>query len=118
MKILITGGCGFVGSNIAIYLKKKFRNAQISSLDNLVRKGSRLNKDRLKNYKIKNYKFNIEKYDKFKKLPKFNLIIDCCAEPAIEASKREPDRVFNTNLVGTFNILKKCLTDKTNIIFL
>ena len=118
MKILITGGCGFVGSNLAIYLKKKLKNAQISSLDNLVRKGSKLNKDRLKNYKIKNYKFNIEKYDKFKKLPKFNLIIDCCAEPAIEASKREPDRVFNTNLVGTFNILKKCLTDKTNIIFL
>ena len=53
MKILITGGCGFVGSNIAIYLKKKLRNAQISSLDNLVRKGSRLNKYRLKNYKIK-----------------------------------------------------------------
>ena len=53
MKILITGGCGFVGSNIAIYLKKKLRYAQISSLDNLVRKGSILNKDRLKNYKIK-----------------------------------------------------------------
>ena len=66
MKILITGGCGFVGSNLAIYLKKKLKNAQISSLDNLVRKGSKLNKNRLKNYKIKNYKFSIEKYDKFK----------------------------------------------------
>ena len=118
MKILITGGCGFVGSNLAIYLKKKIRNAQISSLDNLVRKGSRLNKIRLKNHNIRNYNFNIEKFDKFKKLPKFNLIIDCCAEPAIEASKRESDRVFNTNLIGTFNVLKKCLKEKTNIIFL
>ena len=26
MKILITGGCGFVGSNIAIYLKKELKN--------------------------------------------------------------------------------------------
>ena len=118
MKILITGGCGFVGSNLAIYLKKKIRNAQIASLDNLVRKGSRLNKIRLKNHNIKNYNFNIEKFDKFKKLPKFNLIIDCCAEPAIEASKRETNRVFNTNLIGTFNVLKKCLKEKTNIIFL
>ena len=118
MKILITGGCGFVGSNIAIYLKKNYKNAQIYSLDNLVRKGSRLNKIRLKNHNIKNYNFNIEKFDKFKKLPKFNLIIDCCAEPAIEASKRETNRVFNTNLIGTFNVLKKCLKEKTNIIFL
>ena len=118
MKILITGGCGFVGSNIAIYLKKKFKNAQISCLDNLIRKGSKLNEKRLKNYKIKNFKFNIEKYDKLKALPKFNLIIDCCAEPAIEASRKEPNRVFNTNLMGTFNILKKCTKDKSNIIFL
>ncbi len=118
MKILITGGCGFVGSNIAIYLKKKYKNARISSLDNLIRKGSELNQARLKNFNIKNYNFNIEKFEKFKKLPKFNLIIDCCAEPAIEASKKEPNRVFKTNLVGTFNVLKKCLKDKTNIIFL
>ena len=118
MKILITGGCGFVGSNIAIYLKKKFKNAQICCLDNLIRKGSKLNEKRLKNYKIKNFNFNIEKYNKLKALPKFNLIIDCCAEPAIEASRKEPNRVFNTNLIGTFNILKKCIKDKSNIIFL
>ena len=118
MKILITGGCGFVGSNIAIYLKKKYKNAKISSLDNLMRKGSVLNKNRLKNYGIKNYNIKIENYNKFKVLPKFNLIIDCCAEPAIEASKKDPDRVFQTNLIGTFNVLKKCIKDKTNIIFL
>ena len=46
------------------------------------------------------------------------MVIDCCAEPAIEVSKKEPDRVFSTNLIGTFNILKKCVTDKANIIFL
>ena len=38
--------------------------------------------------------------------------------PAIEVSKKEPDRVFNTNLFGTFNVLKKCLSDRANIIFL
>ncbi len=118
MKILITGGCGFVGSNIAIYLKKKLTNSKIYSLDNLMRKGSNLNKKRLKEYKIKNFKINIENLEKVKSLPKFNLIIDCCAEPAIEISRKDPDRVFNTNLVGTFNILKKCIKDNSNIIFL
>ena len=51
-----------------------------------------------------------------KSFAKFNLI-DCCAEPAIEASRKEPNRVFNTNLIGTFNILKKCIKDKSNIIY-
>jgi len=118
MKILITGGCGFVGSNIAIYLRNRFKKVNISTLDNLTRKGSLINKIRLKKYKVKNYNFDIVKYSRFKILPKFDLIIDCCAEPAIETSKKDPDKVFNTNLIGTFNVLKKCIKDKSNIIFL
>ena len=118
MKILITGGCGFVGSNIAIYLKKKIKNSKIFSLDNLSRKGSIINNKRLKINNIKNLKLSIENFKKINSLQRFDLIIDCCAEPAIEASRKEPDRVFNTNLIGTYNILKKCIKDKTNIIFL
>ena len=44
---------------------------------------------------------------KIKRLSKFNLIIDCCAEAAVEISRKNLDKVFNTNLIGTFNILKK-----------
>ena len=118
MKILITGGCGFVGSNLAIFLMKKLNKAQIFSLDNLFRQGSEINLKRLKKYKIKNFRFDITNNNKVLKLRKFDLIIDCCAEPAIEESKYNPDRVFNTNLIGTYNILKKCIKDKSKIIFL
>ena len=48
MKILITGGCGFVGSNLAIYFKKNQIGTQINTLDNLSRRGSSLNLVRLK----------------------------------------------------------------------
>ena len=51
-------------------------------------------------------------------MPKVNLIIDCCAEPSVEISKNEIDRVIYTNFIGTFNMLKKCIADKANIIFL
>ena len=118
MKILITGGCGFVGSNLAIYFKNNRIGTKINTLDNLSRKGSLLNLKRLKKSKIKNFKKDISHYNNLKNLPKYDLIVDCCAEAAVEVSKIEVDKVFNTNLVGTFNILKKCTKDKSNFIFL
>ena len=59
MKILITGGCGFIGSNIAIFLKNKINKLTIDSLDNLSRNSSKINLNRLKKYKIKNFNINI-----------------------------------------------------------
>jgi len=118
MKILITGGCGFVGSNLAIYFKQNQIGTEINSLDNLSRGGSILNLNRLKKSKIKNYKIDISNNKALAKLPKYDLVIDCCAEAAVEVSRIEIDRVFYTNLVGTFNILKKCAKDKSDIIFL
>ena len=118
MKILITGGCGFVGSNLAVYLKKNRISKKIDSLDNLTRKGSYLNLTRLKKINIKNFKIDISNFKKLKKLPKYDLIIDCCAEAAVEKSKSDLDKVFYTNLIGTYNILKKCRKDNSNIIFL
>ena len=116
MKILITGGCGFVGTNIILYLKEK--NFDVSSLDNLSKKGSIFNLGLLKRKNIKNYKIDISNYKLIKKLPKFDLIIDCCAEPAVEVSRADFNRVINTNLIGTLNILKKCKKDKSKLIFL
>ena len=116
MKILITGGCGFVGSNLAIHLKKK--KFKVSTLDNIVRLGSQYNLELLKTNNIKNYKLDISNYNKLTKLPRFDLIIDCCAEAAVEISKKNIDKVINTNLLGTVNILKKCKNDKTKIIFI
>ena len=116
MNILVTGGCGFVGTNLSIFLKKKGFN--VSTLDNFVRKGSRFNYITLKKLKIKNYNLDLSNYSNIKKLPKFDFILDCCAEAAVEVSKNEIDRVINTNLIGTLNILKKAKQDKSKIIFL
>ena len=116
MKILITGGCGFVGSNLALFLKKK--GFTVHTLDNLTRKGSKYNSNLLKKQKIKNYKINISNIKKIKSLPKYDLILDCCAEAAVEISKNDFDKVINTNLIGTINILKKSKNDKSKIIFI
>ena len=116
LKILITGGCGFVGTNLCIFLKDK--NFNVFSLDNLSRKGSSFNLNNLKKLKIKNFKYDISNNKKIKLLPKFDLIIDCCAEAAVEHSKKDVRTVINTNLLGTINILEKIKKDKSKIIFI
>ena len=118
MKILITGGCGFVGSNLAIFFKNNKIGTLIDSLDNLSRSGSKLNLQRLKKKNIKNFKIDIANNKLVKRLPRYDLIIDCCAEASVETSKKDINKVFNTNLVGTLNVLKKCMKDKSKLIFL
>ena len=115
MKILITGGCGFVGTNVAIFLNKKYK---VDCLDNLSRKGSKYNLEILKKNRIRNFNIDIENFYQLKKLPKYDIVIDCCAEASVEVSKKDIDRVVNTNLIGTYNILKKIKKDKSKIIFL
>ena len=115
MKILITGGCGFVGTNVAIFLNKKYK---VDCLDNLSRKGSKYNLEILKKNRIRNFNIDIENFNQVKKLPKYDIVIDCCAEASVEVSKKDIDRVVNTNLIGTYNILKKIKKDKSKIIFL
>jgi CDP-paratose 2-epimerase len=114
-KILITGGCGFIGSNLAIFLKKK--KFHVDTIDNFQRFGSKLNLKDNKKHNIKNFQKDLSKFEDLKKLPKYDIIIDCCAEPSVEASKNELDRVIDTNFLGTYNILKKCIKDKSKLIF-
>jgi len=116
MRILVTGGCGFVGTNISLHLNS--RGFKIQSLDNLSRKGSEYNLKLLEKNNIKNYKIDIYDYKKIKKLPKYDLIIDCCAEAAVVVSRKDIDKVINTNFIGTLNILKKIQKDNSKIIFL
>ncbi len=116
LRILITGGCGFVGTNLCIFLKDK--NFNIFSLDNLSRKGSNFNLNILKKLKIKNFKYDIADNKKIKLLPKFDIIIDCCAEAAVELSKKDVRKVIDTNLLGTINILEKIKKEKSKIIFM
>lgn len=116
MKILVLGGCGFVGSNVSIHLKKKKFN--VTSVDNLSRETSRVNLKRLKKNDIINYRFDLSIKNKLLELEKFDLLIDCCAEPSVEVSKSNVELVFNSNLKSTLNVLEKCKIDNSKIIFL
>ena len=61
MKIVITGGAGFVGSFISIKLKNKYPHYEIIAFDNLKRRGSELSLSDFKKNDIKNFKTNFNK---------------------------------------------------------
>ncbi|MCP6719181.1 MAG: NAD-dependent epimerase/dehydratase family protein [Patescibacteria group bacterium] len=116
--IFITGGAGFVGSNLAIKLKKKYPDYEIICMDNLKRRGSEANIPRLKEAGVKFIQGDIRNREDFKLVPKFDTLIECSAEPAVLAGITAPFYLINTNLIGTINCLEEVRENKANIIFL
>lgn len=118
-KILITGGAGFVGSNIAIKLKEKYPESEIFVFDNLKRRGSELNLPRLKNAKINFVHGDIRNKEDFEEIGKIDLILECSAEPSVLAGlDTSPSYLINTNLIGTINCLELARKNKSFFIFI
>lgn len=118
-KVLITGGSGFVGSNLACFLKRDYPGWQITSFDNFHRKGSELNVPRLEKAGIKFIKGDIRYPKELEQIGQFDLLIECSAEPSVLAGYGgSPEYLINTNLVGTLNCLERCRVLNADIIFL
>lgn len=118
--IIITGGAGFVGSNLATLLSGHLDDVNIVVLDNLMRKGSELNLDRLKKSGIQFVRGDIRSQSDLNALPKPDLIIDCSAEPSVLAGidGSSPTEVISINLNGTINILEWARSHHAQLIFL
>lgn len=112
MKFCIIGGAGFVGSALAEYFCK---NNKVTIIDNLSRKLSELNINRLPK-KINFIKLDISKNKKKleKILSEFDVIINCAAQVAVTTSIDDPQLDFDTNVIGSFNILEAARKSKKN----
>ena len=83
------------------------------------RKSSVFNINKLNENKIKNIKIDLSSKKAFSQISeRFDFIIDCCAEPAVEVAKYNRNLVFNSNLRSTLNILEKAKNDNSKIIYL
>jgi CDP-paratose 2-epimerase len=119
MKILITGGLGFIGINTALALG---REHEISIIDNLSRKGNIENYINLKNNinftlynkDIRNY-FDLEEIFKNNS---FDAVIHLAGQVAVTSSFKNPREDFEINCLGTFNILECIRKYSSNAILL
>jgi CDP-paratose 2-epimerase len=120
MKMLITGGAGFVGSALARHFKSYYQDCDVTAFDNLKRRGSELNLPGFKTLGIRFVHGDIRTPADFMPLGDgFDLIVDASAEPSVHAGTAgPPDDVFHTNLTGTFNCLNFARDHADKFLFL
>jgi CDP-paratose 2-epimerase len=112
MKVLITGGCGFLGSNLAAaYLQD---GAEVVVLDALFRRGSAANLFWLEKQAAPG-RFHFIQADLadtesvlavFRRHAPFEYICHVGGQVAMTTSLQDPSRDLQTNVVGTFNVLE------------
>jgi len=104
--IVITGGLGFIGSNLINILSKK--NYFIINIDKVTYASNFNNiSSNIKNYKF--YKQDINNQNFIKKiLDKYNpsLIFNLAAETHVDRSIDGPKQFINSNIYGVFNLLE------------
>lgn len=118
-RILITGGAGFVGSNIATKYKDNHPKAEVIALDNLKRKGSELNIERLKKKGVSFVYGDIRDFGDLESVGKIDLIIECSAECSVLAGYNfSPRYLLDTNVSGAINCLEFARIQKADFVFL
>ncbi len=118
MRLLVTGGCGFIGSNFVRYLLKKYPDYKIINLDKLTYAGNLENLSEVE--KNPNYKFiqgdicNSQLVNQIL-AEKIDCIINFAAESHVDRSLHDPVMFVQSNLVGTQVLLQSALQSKVSL---
>ena len=117
--VVITGGAGFVGANLAIALTQMHPDWKITAFDNLYRRGSELNLPRLEAAAVQFVKGDVRELDHLRGLPPIDALVECSAEPsALTGVDGQTSYAFDTNLVGAYNCLELARRDSAQMLFL
>lgn len=124
MKIIITGGAGFIGSHVVRHFVTKYPNYSIINLDKLTYAG---NLENLKDIEeAPNYSFvqldivAINSIQDFFEKEKPDAVIHLAAESHVDRSISNPMEFISTNVVGTANLLnaaKKVWGSRKDVLF-
>jgi CDP-paratose 2-epimerase len=117
--ILITGGAGFIGSNLGVALKTE--GHAVTCFDNLSRRGSELLLRRILDYGCTFIHGDIRNQEDLEKIKgAFDVMIECSAEPSVLVGTKGEDARYqlNNNLFGTVNCFELARSRCVPVIFL
>src|ERR1039458_7541182 len=107
--ILVTGGAGFVGSSVALALKRSRPQAQVTAFDNLHRRGSELNLSRLRDAGV------VFAHGDIRSLADLTGL----AEPSAQAGYGgSPEYLIDTNLTGCYHCLELARRVHADFVFI
>jgi CDP-paratose 2-epimerase len=118
-RLLITGGAGFVGSNLAVLLAGRHPEWEVLALDNLYRRGSQLNLPRLEAAGVQFVRADVREPGDLERLPAIDAIVECSAEPSVMSGvDGDTGYLVHTNLTGAYNCLELARRDGAFFVFL
>lgn len=119
MKILISGICGFVGSELALGLQRE--GYEVCGFDNFSRPGSERNQPRLEAAGISFFRGDVRSESDLAAVQGVDWVIDAAANPSVLAGvdgKTGSRELLEHNLWGTVNLLELCKREHAGMILL
>jgi CDP-paratose 2-epimerase len=121
MRLVITGACGFVGSEIALQLALRLPDARLVGIDNLSRPGSETNRPRLQAAGIAVTHGDVRSASDLEGVGAADWVIDAAANPSVLGGvdgRTTSRQVVEHNLIGTINILEYCKARGAGLVLL
>ncbi len=119
MKVLISGICGFVGSGLALGLRRA--GLEVCGFDNFSRPGSELNRPRIEAAGVEFFRGDARFEKDLAALRGIDWLIDAAANPSVLAGidgKTGSRELLEHNLWGTVNLLELCKREGAGLVLL
>ena len=118
-RVLVTGGAGFVGANLAVELARRHADWEVVAFDNLRRRGSELNLARLREAGVGFEHGDVREPEDLLALGRIDALVECSAEPsALAGVDGQTGYAVQSNLLGAYHCLELARREGAQLVFL